>query len=244
MLPISKRVALITGGSQGIGAATARLLASKGYFVAINYSSNTAKAEEIVKELGEQNAMSIQADAGQVSDIERMVEKTVQRCGRIDALVAAAAVFSLQEIADTTEGRFDSMMALNVKGPFFLAQKAAPSMPSGSHIVFMSTTQCHASTVTAPYLLYNMTKGAVEQMTRVLAKDFGQRGIFVNAVAPGPTATEMFLTGKSPQLLETLAGFNPHKRIARPEEIADTIAYLTESRWISGQVVKVNGGMA
>ncbi|KAH0344176.1 NAD(P)-binding protein, partial [Aureobasidium melanogenum] len=244
MLPISKRVALITGGSQGIGAATARLLASKGYFVAINYSSNTAKAEEIVKELGEQNTMSIQADAGQVSEIERMVEKTVQRCGRIDALVAAAAVFSLQEIADTTEGRFDSMMALNVKGPFFLAQKAAPSMPSGSHIVFMSTTQCHASTVTAPYLLYNMTKGAVEQMTRVLAKDFGQRGIFVNAVAPGPTATEMFLTGKSSQLLETLAGFNPHKRIARPEEIADTIAYLTESRWISGQVVKVNGGMA
>ncbi|KAH0187124.1 NAD(P)-binding protein, partial [Aureobasidium melanogenum] len=244
MSPMSKKVALITGGSQGIGAATARLLTSKGYFVAINYSSNTAKAEEIVKELGEQNAMSIQADAGQVSDIERMVQKTAQRCGRIDALVAAAAVFSLQEMADTAEGRFDSMMALNVKGPFFLAQKAAPFMPSGSHIVFLSTTQCHASTVTAPYLLYNMTKGAVEQMTRVLAKDFGRKGIFVNAVAPGPTATDMFLTGKSPQSLKTLAGFSPHNRIARPEEIADTIAYLTESRWVSGQVVKVNGGMA
>ncbi|KAG9511728.1 NAD(P)-binding protein, partial [Aureobasidium melanogenum] len=244
MSPMSKKVALITGGSQGIGAATARLLASKGYFVAINYSSNTAKAEEIVKELGEQNAMNIQADAGQVSDIERMVQKTAQRCGRIDALVAAAAVFSLQEMADTAEGRFDSMMALNIKGPFFVAQKAAPFMPSGSHIVFLSTTQCHASTVTAPYLLYNMTKGAVEQMTRVLAKDFGRKGVFVNAVAPGPTATDMFLSSKSPQLLETLAGFSPHNRIARPEEIADTIAYLTESRWVSGQVVKVNGGMA
>ncbi|KAH0141448.1 hypothetical protein KCU67_g14487, partial [Aureobasidium melanogenum] len=122
MSPMSKKVALITGGSQGIGAATARLLASKGYFVAINYSSNTAKAEGLVKELGEQNAMSIQADAGQVSDVERMVQKTAQRYGRIDALVAAAAVFSLQEMADTAEGRFDSMMALNVKGPFFLAQ--------------------------------------------------------------------------------------------------------------------------
>ncbi|KAI4753631.1 NAD(P)-binding protein [Aureobasidium sp. EXF-3400] len=221
MLPMSKKVALITGGSQGIGAATARLLASKGYFAAINYSSNTAKAEEIVKELGEQNAMSIQADAGQVRG-------------------------SLQpsEMADTAEGRFDSMMALNVKGPFFLAQKASPFMPSGSHIVFLSTTQCHASTVTAPYLLYNMTKGAVEQMTRVLAKDFGRKGIFVNAVAPGPTATDMFLTGKSPQSLKTLAGFSPHDRIARPEEIADTITHLTESRWVSGQVVKVNGGMA
>lgn len=119
---MSRKVALITGGSQGIGAATARLLASKGYFVAINYSSNTAKAEETVKELGEQNAMSIQADAGQVTGIERMVQRTVQGCGRIDALVAAAAVFSLQELAGTTEDRFDDMMALNVKGPLFLAK--------------------------------------------------------------------------------------------------------------------------
>lgn len=123
-------------------------------------------------------------------------------------------------------------------------QKAAPFMPFGSHIVFISTTQCHASTVTAPYLLYNMTKGAVEQMTRVLAKDFGQKGIFVNAVAPGPTATDMFLTGKSRQLVDTLAGLSPHNRIATPEDIADTIAYLTKSRWISGQVIKANGGMA
>ncbi|KAH0333660.1 NAD(P)-binding protein, partial [Aureobasidium melanogenum] len=244
MSPMSRKVALITGGSQGIGAATARLLASKGYFVAINYSSNTAKAEDIEKELGGQNAMTIQADAGQVTGIENIVQKTVQRCGRIDALVAAAAVFSLQDLADTTEDQFDNMMALNVKGPLFLAQKAALFMPSESHIVFMSTTQCHASTVTAPYLLYNMTKGAVEQMTRVLAKDFGRKGIFVNAVAPGPTATDMFLTGKSPQLLDTLAGYSPHDRIAKPEEVADTIAYLTESRWVSGQVIKVNGGMA
>ncbi|KAK5999693.1 hypothetical protein QM012_005099 [Aureobasidium pullulans] len=244
MSPMSRKVALITGGSQGIGAATARLLASKGYFVAINFSSNTAKAEKIVKELGEQNAMSIQADASQISEVETIVQKTVQRCGKIDAIVAAAALFSLQDIADTSESSFDKMMALNVKGPFFLAQKAAPCMPSGSHIVFISTTQCHASTVTAPYLLYNMTKGAVEQMTRVLAKDFGRKGIFVNAVAPGPTATDMFMTGKSPELVKTLAGLSPHDRIARPVEIADTIAYLTKSRWVSGQVIKVNGGMA
>lgn len=119
---MSRKVALITGGSQGIGAATARLLASKGYFVAINCSSNTAKAEDVVKELGEQNAMSIQADAGRVSGIETIVQKTIQRCGKIDAIIAAAALFSLQELADTTEDRFDSMMGLNVKGPFFLTQ--------------------------------------------------------------------------------------------------------------------------
>lgn len=143
---MSKKVALITGGSQGIGAATARLLASKGYFVAINYSSNTAKAQEIVKELGEQNAMSIQADAGQVSDIERMVQKTAQRYGRIDALVAAAAVFSLQEMADTAEGRFDSMMALNVKGPFFLAQVSVKhgSISHTADISFTDSGSFHA----------------------------------------------------------------------------------------------------
>lgn len=119
---MSRKVALITGGSQGIGAATARLLASKGYFVAINYSSNTAKAKDVVHELGESNAMSIQADAGRVSDIETMVQKTIRRYGKIDAIVAAAALFSLQELANTSEGLFDSMMALNVKGPIFLAQ--------------------------------------------------------------------------------------------------------------------------
>lgn len=108
----------------------------------------------------------------------------------------------------------------------------------------MSSTQCHASTVTPPYLLYNMTKGAVEQMTRVLAKDLGRKGINVNAVAPGPTATDMFLTGKTPQVLEMLSGLNPHKRIAEPEEIAEVIAFLTESRWVNGQVVRANGGMA
>lgn len=154
---MSRKVALITGGSQGIGAATARLLASKGYFVAINYSSNTAKAEEIVKELGEQNAMSVLADAGQIPDVERMVQKTVQRCGRIDALVAAAAVFSLQEIADTTEDRYDSMMALNIKGPFFLAQVSVRYI-SISHTAdrsFIESGSLHAIWIPYHLRVYN-----------------------------------------------------------------------------------------
>lgn len=126
----------------------------------------------------------------------------------------------------------------------YAMQKAAPHMPPGSHIVLLSTTQCHASTVTPNYLLYTMTKGAIEQMARVLSKGLGPKGIFVNAVAPGPTATDLFLGGKSQQLLDTIAGFSPHKRIGQPEEVAEAIAYLTDSKWVSGQVVKVNGGMA
>lgn len=117
-------------------------------------------------------------------------------------------------------------------------------MAHGSHIIFLSTTLCTASTVMPGYLLYNSTKGAIEQMTRVMNKDLGRKGIFVNAVAPGPTGTELFYHGKSEELLKTIASFNPQGRIGQPEEVAEVIAFLATSSWVSGQVVRVNGGMA
>lgn len=117
-------------------------------------------------------------------------------------------------------------------------------MAKGSHIIFLSTTLTTASTVSPPYLLYNATKGAIEQMTRVLSKDLGKNGILVNAVAPGPTGTELFYKGKSEQMLKMIAGFNPQGRIGTPDEVAHTIAYLATAPWVSGQIVRVNGGMA
>ena len=117
-------------------------------------------------------------------------------------------------------------------------------MRAGSHIIFLSTTLTTASTVAPPYLLYNATKGAIEQMTRVLCKDLGKKGIFVNAVAPGPTGTELFYKGKSEQVLKMAASFSPHGRIGTPDEVAQTIVFLSSAPWISGQVVRVNGGMA
>lgn len=117
-------------------------------------------------------------------------------------------------------------------------------MPKGSHIVFLSTTLTKASTVQPAYLLYNSTKGAIEQMTRVLNKDVGRKGIFVNAIAPGPTGTELFYKGKSEEMLKTIANFNPQGRIGTPEEIAESIVFVSGSSWLSGQVVAVNGGMA
>ena len=119
-------------------------------------------------------------------------------------------------------------------------------MPEGSHIVFISTTQCAASSVAAPYLLYNSTKGAIEQMTRVMCKDLAPKGISVNAVAPGPTGTELFYRGKTEQMLKMVAGFSPMGRIGRPEEIAEAIVWLSSgsSSWISGQILRANGGMA
>lgn len=120
-------------------------------------------------------------------------------------------------------------------------------MPKGSHIVFTSTTLCTASTVTPPYLLYNSTKGAIDQMTRVLAKDLGRPeagGILVNCVAPGPTGTELFYKGKSEQVVKMISNFNPQGRIGKPEEIAEAVLFLASSSWTSGQILRVNGGMA
>lgn len=119
-------------------------------------------------------------------------------------------------------------------------------MAAGSSIIFLSTTLCHASTVMPNYLLYNSTKGAIEQITKVLSKDLARKDINVNAVAPGPIATELFLKGKSEQIIKAAASGNPHNRLGQPEEVADVIAFLCSpsSRWMSGQILAVNGGMA
>jgi 3-oxoacyl-[acyl-carrier protein] reductase len=119
-------------------------------------------------------------------------------------------------------------------------------MPSGSHVILVSTTLCISANVTPNYLPYITSKGAIEQMTRLLAKDLGRKGIRVNAISPGPTATELFLEGKSEQLLKAIASANPFNRLGAPEEIADVMLFLSGegSRWMSGQVVRVNGAMA
>ena len=239
---LAGKVALVTGASKGIGKATAIRLAQQGARVVATYGSDAAAAKELIK--GMEGALAIQSNAGCVTEIDALVKEVVKRYGKIDILVANAGVLPMKDLENTTEDDFDKTFALNVKGPYFLAQKAVPHMVPGSHIIFLSTTLCTASTVQPNYLLYNSTKGAIEQMTRVMAKDLGKKQIYVNAVAPGPTATDLFFKGKNEQVLKMIAGLSPMNRIGGPEEIAETIAYLSGSRWVSGQVVRVNGGMA
>lgn len=261
-MSLAGKVALITGASKGIGKATALRLARDGARVVINYSSDKQAADEVVQQIGDSHAVAIKADASKVSDIEFLVKQTVDLLGRIDILIPCAGMLPMSPLEATSEELFDKIFALNVKGPYFLAQvcsgpiprtpqltvcqKAAPHMQSGSHIILISTTLTAASTVMPPYLPYLATKGAIEQMVRVMSKDLGKKGICVNAVSPGPTGTELFLKNQNEQTLKMLSSMNPRGRIGEPEEIADTIAFLSgnDSRWVTGQNLRVNGGMA
>ncbi|CAG8888120.1 unnamed protein product [Penicillium egyptiacum] len=240
------KVALITGASKGIGRATAIRLAKDGANVVVGYNSHPEAANEVVNQIGTDKAIAIQADAGDVGEIRSLVDQTIHRFGKIDILVPCAGIMTLATLDETTEEAYDKMFALNVKGPYFLCQKAAPHMGTGSHIVLLSTTLCAASTVTPVYLPYVTTKGAVEQMTRVMSKDVARKGISVNCVAPGPTATDLFLRNQSEQTLNFLKNLNPNGRIGDTEDIADSIAFLcsSDSRWVTGQTLRVNGGMA
>lgn len=244
---LSGKVALVTGGSKGIGASTVAALVKLGAKVVINYSRDAAAADALVTKLGADKAYAVQADAGSVQGIESLVQATVDKYGKIDILIPNAGILPMKTVGNTTEADFDRTFALNVKGPYFLVQKALPYMASGSSIVFISTTQNHASTVAGPYTLYCATKGAIEQLVRVLSKDLlASKGINVNAIAPGPTGTELFYEGKSEQLLKIIAGMSPRNRIGTPDEIADAIVFLCGegARWISGQTIRVNGGAA
>jgi 3-oxoacyl-[acyl-carrier protein] reductase len=243
--PLAGKVALITGSSKGIGRATALQLSALGAKVVINYSSSAKDADAVVQQIGPDNAIAIKADVSSIPDLEALVNKTVERFGKIDILIPNAGILPNKDLENTSEEDFDKCFGVNVKGVYFLVQKAVPHMSPSSRIILLSSSLTSLSGITPNYLLYVATKGAIEQMTRVLAKDLGRKGITVNAVAPGPTATDMFMAGKPEQLIKTLASFNPFNRLGDPEDIAGVMGFLAseQSSWVSGQVVKANGAM-
>ncbi|KAF2198841.1 NAD(P)-binding protein [Delitschia confertaspora ATCC 74209] len=244
--PFAGKVALITGSSKGIGAATALHLSSLGAKVVINYSSDAKPAEELIQKIGSENAIAIKADVGNIKEIEGLVQQTVDKWGKIDILIPNAGVLPMKDLESTTEEDWERCFRVNVKGVYFLCQKALPHLPPHSSIILLSSSTTILSQITPSYLLYCSSKGAIEQMARILAKDLGRRGVTVNAIAPGPTGTELFYKGKSEELLETIKGWNPFGRLGTPEEIAAAVGFLAGEggRWVSGQVIRVNGGMA
>ena len=239
-------IALITGASRGIGATIARRLAQDGHAIAINYANNTQEAEALAQELVQEGgrAIAIRADISQADQVQAMFSTVEQQLGPIDVLVNNAGVLTTSTLAETSDALFAKTFAINTQGVFTTLREAATRLNAGGRIINLSTT---ALALNLPgYAIYNGSKAAVEAFTRVFAKELRGRQITVNAVAPGPVATELFFTGKSEAQIEHFAKMPPLERLGEPEDIAAVVAFLAskESGWINGQVLRANGGIA
>lgn len=240
------RVALVTGSSRGIGAAIARRLAADGCAVAVNYASKEAEAHAVVAaiEAAGGRAIAVQADVASVADVRRMFDTIEGSLGRLDVLVNNAGILPYVTIAETSDEVFARCFAINVTGTFNTLREAATRLNEGGRIINFSTTVLHAAPPT--YGVYVATKAAVEAMTRVFSKELRGRAITCNAVAPGPVATELFLTGKTDEQVQQIAQSAPLGRLGQPDDIAGVVAFLAgpDGAWVNGQILRANGGLA
>jgi 3-oxoacyl-[acyl-carrier protein] reductase len=241
----NQKIAIVTGASRGIGAAVAERLARDGFTVVVNFAGNAASAEALVRkiEAAGGRALAAQADVSDAGAVARMFEAAETAFGGVDVLVNNAGIMKLATIADSDDALFESQVAVNLRGTFNALREAARRLRNGGRIVNLSTSVVGLHLET--YGVYAATKAAVEAMTPILAKELRGRSITVNAVAPGPTATDLFLGGKSPELIERMSKMNPLERLGTPEDIAGAVAFLVgpDGGWINGQVVRANGGM-
>jgi len=239
------RVALVTGGSGGIGSAVVRRLTDDGFAVAVHYSGNATRAEQLVESVRQGGAQAITV-GGDVADEVAMAaafDKVEQKLGGIDVVVNTAGIMILSPIATFDLADLDRMHRTNIRGTFVVSQLAAQRLRAGGALINFSTTVTRAQFPT--YGAYVASKAAVEGMTLILARELRGKDITVNAVAPGPTATPLFLDGKDQQTIDNLAKAAPLERIGTPEDIAEAVAFLAgPARWVNGQVIFVNGGLA
>ncbi|MFL0389825.1 SDR family oxidoreductase [Curtobacterium sp. 179-B 9B NHS] len=240
-----RRVALVTGGSRGIGRAVSIRLAADGFTVVVNHASGTAVAEDTVAEIERTGgrAVAVQADVADEHAVAAMFDRVEAEHGGVDVVVHSAGRLALSTIADQDLDVLDALHRTNIRGTFVVAQQAARRLRAGGAFVGMSTSV--VGTQFPTYGAYVASKSAVEGMTMILAKELRGRDVTANVVAPGPTATELFLDGKTQDQIDTLAKVPPLERLGMPEDIAGVVAFLAgpDGHWVNGQTIRANGGM-
>ncbi|MEJ2816308.1 SDR family oxidoreductase [Caulobacter sp. CCG-8] len=241
----SNKVAIVTGTSGGIGAAVSERLARDGFTVVVNYAGKAQPAEDLVRtiEAAGGKAVAHQADIADPEAVRKMFEAARTAFGGVDVLVNNAGIMKLATIADSDDALFDSQIAVNLKGTFNTLREAARQLRDGGRIVNVSSSV--VGLLQPTYGVYAATKAAVEAMTSILTKELRGRNITVNAIAPGPTATKLFLDGKPQAVIDHLAKLAPLERLGQPEDIAAAIAFLVgpDGSWINGQTLRANGGI-
>ncbi|HEX2082660.1 MAG TPA: SDR family oxidoreductase [Xanthomonadaceae bacterium] len=239
------KTAIVTGASRGIGAAIARRLAADGFTVLVNYAGGADEAEALVAEIEQAGgrAVAAQADVADPAAVARLFDSAEAAFGGVDVLVNNAGIMRLASLADSDDALFDSQIAINLKGTFNTLREAARRLRDGGRIVNLSSSVVGLAPPT--YGVYAATKAGVEAMTRVLTKELRGRRITVNSVAPGPTATRLFLDGKPQEVIDRLASQAPLERLGQPEDIAAAVAFLAgpDGAWINGQTLRANGGI-
>ena len=243
-MKLDGKVALVTGASRGIGRAIAVRLGQDGAAVVVNYSGNHEAARETIAavEAASGRAVAVQGDVGKVGDIQRLFDAAFEHFGKLDILVNNAGIMFNKPLADVTEEEYDLIFTVNVKGTFFSCQQAAKRMADGGRIINFSSST--TAMMLPTYGTYVATKGAVEQLSHILAKELGSRGITVNVVSPGATDTELFGQGKTEQEKQRFAQLAALGRLGQPEDIANVVALLVsdDANWITGQNIRANGG--
>ena len=244
--PLKDKVAIVTGSSRGIGAEIARTLASAGAKVLVNYVVNRKAAEAVCADIAKAGgeSLAVRADVSHSAQARILFDAAIGRFNRVDILVNNAGVLLSRKIADISDEEFDGVLSVNTKGVFYALREAATRLSDGGRVISLSSTVTRL--MLPNYGAYAASKGAVEQLTRIFAREAGERGITANIVSPGPVNTEMFTAGKTEETIKRIADMSFQGRIGEPEDIARVVLFLVsdEAGWITGQNISVSGGAA